>query len=517
MLLHRAVPILLACSWLSPSVPAQQEFSNATPPLLSSAVVHTQDPNASIVPITALKLRDLGIEGSFGTGFCLDPKCRFIGTNYHVAVMARLKRIKGQKVVHVYLASGPDDEGATMNDGISERPMKFTLSRDLAIFELHGPLTHHHGIPFSLDDLQIGQEVDIYAYPKESISPFRRLRQFHGSFKGETTTGLLAFDYSLAADQGIRPGASGGLVVDSKTQQIVGILEGIAKDGEPLALAVPVPSLADFVTKVQPCLAQSIFPPARGISPVSPDLYPKFVPPTTGKLQYRLEEPADVRMLRSKAQLLADSMRDFIAVQTFAWGSGNKEPVAKAAYEVRVLDGQQKFREYPDGKKELQDAPFPNLPTAINTGGEWSELPWMVGTELRLKIHQAADLIVNEQRVKVFQYQADPEDAVCRFKSILDFGFFAWNKIDTVGCYGEVWTDQDFNILRISENMELLGRWKNRRAVVTYDWLRRPDEVPRLIPLTIAAQAEFNKKVYWCRGRFMNYQVFSSRVKMEAN
>ena len=36
---------------------------------------------------------------------------------------------------------------------------------------------------------------------------------------------------------------------------------------------------------------------------------------------------------------------------------------------------------------------------------------------------------------------------------------------------------------------------------MTYGWLRRTDEAPRLIPLTISTQALFHgKKVYWCRG-----------------
>jgi len=91
-------------------------------------------------------------------------------------------------------------------------------------------------------------------------------------------------------------------------------------------------------------------------------------------------------------------------VLTFAWGSGEKRPAAVSAYEVRVLDGHQRFRTYPDGKKELQDVPFPPVNTVMIPGGEWSELPGMVGTELRLKIRQAAGVLVSERRMKVFQY-----------------------------------------------------------------------------------------------------------------
>ena len=480
----------------------------------ASLAVRSEDFNKTVLPITELKLLGLAVEGKFGTGFCLDSACRFIGTNYHVAIMGQPRKIKGARVLQRYVATGPADEGATLNDGPSISPLKYTLSRDLAIFELRYPLRQYHGANFSLADLQFGQEVDIYAYPKETINPVRVLRRFHGTFSGQTTTGLLAFDYSLSADKAIRPGASGGLVVDSKTKKVVGILNGIARNGEMIALAVPVQSLADFVWEVQPYLAQSIFP--KAISPISPDIYPKFAPPHASALQQRPAEPAAVKGLRSKAQLLADSLRNFIAVQTFAWGSRDSVPAAESAYEIQVLDGYQRFREYPGGTKQLKDVPFPPLNTVMVPGGEWSELPEMVGTELHLNIHQADDVVLDGRRIKVFQYWAKPEDSVCRWKSVQDFGFFAVGKIATVACYGEVWTDEDTNILRMSEHYELPGKWKDYQAVVTYGWLRRKGEIPLLIPLTIATQAEYNKKTHWCRGQFTDYREFSSQARMVA-
>ena len=514
MMSRKVIPILIVSFCLSRSALAQ-EGSPYPSSLLRSSAVQKRDFRMTVLPLTDLKFIGIGVKGGFGTAFCLDQECRFIGTNYHVALFARPRKIKGQKVVQRYLATGPEDEGATVNEGIGAGRMKYTLSRDLAIFELQHSLPYHHGVAFSLDELQVGQDIDIYAYPLEGINPFRSLLQFHGKFKGETTAGLLSFDYSLSGDKAIRPGASGGIVVDSKTQQIVGILNSIGTNAELVAMAVPVQSLADFVSKVQPSLAQSIFPSTKYISPVSADFYPRFVaPPPADVLQHRPEEPVEVKVLRNKAQLLADSMRDFIAVQTFAWGSGNKAPSATSAYEIRVLDGYQRFRKYPDGKKESQDVPLPPLNNAMSSGGEWSELPEMVGTKLRLKIQQAADVTVNERRIKVFQYRADPEDAVCMFKSILDFVFFAVSKIATVGCYGEVWTDEDTNILRMSEHFELLGRWTDYQAVVTYGWLQRKGAAPRLIPLTISTQANLKKRVYWCRGQFTDYQEFSSKFKI---
>ncbi len=482
-----------------------------------SPVVVPPDFSETVFPITKLRFLGVAAAGAFGTGFCLDPDCRFIATNYHVAMLADLHKIKGEKVIHRYLATGPDDEGATINHGTAIGAMKFNLSHDLAIFELRHPIPHCHGAAFSLNELQVGQQVEIYAFPKVGINPIRSLHLSHGTFRGETTSGLLAFDYITSPGNEIRPGASGGVVVDTKSQQIVGVLNAIAMDGEPIALAVPVQSLADFVRNVEPYLAQRIFVFNEGISPVSVDIYPKFVPQPTNALERRSEESSEVAMLRGNAQLLADSMRNFIAVQTFAWGSENKPPSAEAEYEIRVLDGYQRFRKYPAGTKEFQDVPLPPLDTAMVPGGEWSELPEMVGTKLGLKIHQAADAFVNGKNVKVFQYWADQEDGVCRWKSILDFGLFAFNKIATVSCYGEVWTDPDLHILRISEHYNLSSSWKNYQAVVTYGWLQRPKEPAQLIPLTISTQATYNKKVHWCRGRFTDYRMFSSKVKIAAD
>jgi hypothetical protein len=51
---------------------------------------------------------------------------------------------------------------------------------------------------------------------------------------------------------------------------------------------------------------------------------------------------------------------------------------------------------------------------------------------------------------------------------------------------------------------------------VTYGWLHRTDEPPQLIPLTIYADVKFKNKLYWCRGLFTDYHVFTVRAKVVA-
>jgi hypothetical protein len=533
MILREIIPILIACSYLSPIAAAQKDLE------------HTQDFGEIVVPITSVKFTpsvklgisgkpgpELDVEAGFGTGFCMDAACRFIATNYHVAMGTRTYRIKGEKIFRRFLATGPQDKDATANALPNGDVLPYAVGRDLAIFELRHPLPHHHGLTFSLDELEDGQEVDIYGYPKGILNPIRKLTRFPATFKGPTTSGLLAFDYKLSTDKPIcMGGASGGIVVDRKTEKIVGILSGTA---ESMALAVPVQALADFVSEAQPFLAQRIFPTTKDVSPLSPDIYlkfaprpdhyPKFVPVHASGPQQRPEEPAEVKVLRNKAQLLADSMRNYIAVQSYQWGSGDKEPSAMAEYEVRVIDGAQRFREYPDGKKELEEVPYPHLNGWVLGSDEWSMLPTMVGTEFRLKVHQADDVVVNEQRMKVFRYYASVEDNLCPFAPVEDYGFFTIRKTVAVACYGEVWTDEDTNIIRMSQSLELSDKlkafrgWEECRVVITFGWLKRASESPRLVPLTIFAEARYKKKkVYWCRGQFTDYRIFDSRVKIVAN
>lgn len=210
-------------------------------------------------------------------------------------------------------------------------------------------------------------------------------------------------------------------------------------------------------------------------------------------------------------------MRNLDAVQSFAWGSGDKAPSPLAEYEVKILEGFQRFREYPDGKKDLQNVPFPPLNTVVVPGGEWSELPQMLGTSRQVKIRQAPDHVVEGHRVRVFQYQAESEDGVCVFKSVREKLIFSSSRIVDVPCYGEVWTDERLNILRVSEHLELPGEWKAYESVVTYGWLRRAGDAERIIPMTIFTQVRNAKKVYWCRGFFTNYRIFDAQAKIVAS
>jgi hypothetical protein len=489
------------------------------------------DPNKSVIPISKLKIyvgSGIGASAKFGTAFCLDLSCKYVATNYHVAVgIGPALKIKGEKVKESYLDTGPQDQGATLNEALDPdvAPMTYTLARDLAVYGLERPLSKRglRGVALSLDDLEEDQEVDIYAYPlTDRFKVKRSLNKYSAKYAGRTPSGVLAFHFEPSQyGQPIKPGASGGLVIDRKSQQVVGVLVGTSK-GTNMAIAAPIQSLADFLKRVKPDLYAEMFPAAEieggALSrQFLADFYSPYVPVfnVAGTIQARQEEPAAVKLLRQRAQELADSIKDFIAVQTVTYGGMKNAPPA-SQFEIRVINGAQRFREYPDGSKDLPELPFPNASPILRPGGEWSTLPNLVGTDLELKIVQAKDVTIGGRQIKVFQYYGAAEDNACGFKEIEDYVLFQRARLHTVSCSGEVWTDQDCNILRISENDDLPpdSHWRNFHHTVFYGWLNKPGEPSRLIPISFAGQAEMSGRTYWYRGKFTKYQVFSVATRI---
>lgn len=443
----------------------------------------------------------------FGTGFCVDPDCRFVGTNYHVAkIMGKSVRIKGVFSAHRYLDSDPDDaEAQEINLAGLGGSLKYTVARDLAIYEMRHPLKGFHGIGFDADGLENGHEVDIYAYPFNG-NPKRRLVRWHGKFISRTGDGLFAFRYEEGRVCG---GASGGIVVDSKSKKIVGILNAFGEGKDRVALAVPVEELADFVTRAQPYLQATLFPKTVFVSPVASDLYPPYVwQRAEGPSQGPRETP-EVIKLRRTAQHLADSMRNFVATQTFAWGYDNREPEMTDAYETLIVDGSQRWRRQ-GNKKFRDDILSPQLDYFVEPGAAWAQLPQMIGTEFSVKIHQAPDAVVGGRTVHVFQYAADLEDRVCAFQTFMTFGFILSSTTKFYDCQGEVWVDESGIILRISAALDLRGPWRRYRAVMTYGWLEK-DGMQYPVPVTITAQVE-HQKTYWCRGLFTDYKMFGVKT-----
>ena len=164
--LLKVIRFLILCSCLFSSAEAQEVFPSISTLPSSSTVEHTQDLIVIVVPITSVKLAPslklditgkhgpkLDVDANSGTGFCLDAACRFIVTNYHVAMTTPADKIKREKIIQRYFATGPHDEGATANSLPNVGALPFAKKRDLTVFELRRSRPPNHGLTFSLDDL----------------------------------------------------------------------------------------------------------------------------------------------------------------------------------------------------------------------------------------------------------------------------------------------------------------------------------------------------------------------------
>jgi hypothetical protein len=466
----------------------------------------------TVVPITKLSFYGPLGKIDFGSGFCLDPECRFIVTNYHIVErMGKQFSIQHEPVVCSWLDSGPGDDSATK--------LGYDPLHDLAIVEVWHGLSKKgfHAANYnttSVEDLPIGQYVEIYTYPFES-NPKRKLLNFKGKYIGVHQDGLLVFSYEPDPED-IRGGASGGIVVDSKGHVIAILSERAINTDEPMVLGVPVEVLSAFVNKVQPYLAERLFPQSVRVPPVQPDFYPTWVPERMSAegLQRRSVEPPEVHMLREKAQVLVDNTRSLIAVQSYEWGNGNivSDPKTIASYEVRQIAGRQLYREYPDGKHEMNEVPWPSPARTITPGNAWSFTPKMLAKQYDLNIRRAPDVDWRGQKLRVFQFFGAKEDAVCDFDDRDHYGFFVVHHFGTYDCYGEVWTDEDENIVRFSERFDMPNEWGGYREEITFRWIELNGS-RSLVPATIYAESHEKSHVDWCRGLFTHYQQFQSTAR----
>jgi hypothetical protein len=104
MILRKVLSIFFVCS-----------FSFLAAVLSFTYAVFGQDLSKTVLPVTQTRLKlklkksipssanpvalkpkiSLGADIDFGTGFCLDPECRLIGTTYHVAATTHPRKIRG--------------------------------------------------------------------------------------------------------------------------------------------------------------------------------------------------------------------------------------------------------------------------------------------------------------------------------------------------------------------------------------------------------------------------------------
>ncbi len=513
--------------------------------ILSGVSICGVDPSSFAAKVHSPTLRS-GVE-RIGTAWCLDKECSLMITNYHVAkFLGKDLVVNGETVESVSLATGPDDDGASEVGSFTAEVFKYATVRDLAILRMRSPMASKgmHGVNIFVGQLQKGEPVSIVSYPNG------KLTVTSGRFDFADAVGVLQFQLSSP----LAPGSSGGLILNDQGEA-VGIVTSInTNNSKPVVFAVPIWSLAEFVNKSQPKAYATLFaapiwrpdssgqlasetplhqdvsdralpagetndftiPEPNGLNPlpVLPSQYLTLatfsVPPQTARmteLREREEEKPETQALRQKAQALIGGMTNLIAVQTVTQANRSVQQ-----HVVRVIDGQQVFV-LPDGR-QVNSMPDPKGAFVV-PGSEWRDLPQTVGTNYRLPLRYLEERSEGGHRIKIFYFEATLEDKICGLR-VKNF-WKTWT--GAAPCHGEVWTDADLNILRISEQMDLPPKSGLQSCTITilYGWLRHGGLTDRLVPASMRmATTKANTIAAESSTIFSEYHQFHATTRMMA-
>ena len=498
-------------------------------------------------------LKHFGLALNFGTGYCFgQAKCDYILTNHHVADRAGSPLwINGVKVLRTYDATGPQDKDAVWTRSANGHLFKMAPVRDIAIYRLDHPIKGKHGIPFFPGQLQDGENLEVYGHPRGG-----KLLMIETTFFGEGGDGLLYLKAKAGNEVNVAPGISGSLVVNGRNQA-VGLVQGISKNG--IVAVVPVWSLADFVKSVLPskytetlsgeeigklyrpgdativpidfdseseALAKEVGP-EEGVSPrpvLSENCLWNGIDRTLDGVvgdfansdhRTRIPESESVRTLRKNAEVMLEQTDDLLAVGTSS-AFGGHDPEISIQYQLRMADGNEELIR--DGKKIKRL--FSSIDNGIGLEGGWSEFPRRIGSEVNLFIQQADDLVLPAWgMVKVFRYEGKTEDGVAQMEYDTYYlpGLHT-TKVITVPIRGEVWTDENLNILRIHEELDAppSKKWIKVHSSILYGWLDMQEGVRKLVPTAIIVTGERtdNHQRYTTLTRITNYHQFTVSVRI---
>jgi len=173
--------------------------------------------------------------------------CSLLATSYHVAREGLPGKIGGAKVLEVYLASGPDDDGAVWMMSTYGKWLRSNPLNDVALISLSEPLLPGTPAPsFYAGALVPGQKVVVNVFPSGG-----KQEAVAAKFLG-MGGGLL--ELSLATET--PAGVSDGVVTD-KQGRIIGMLSAVT---DRRAFAVLLWSIADAIRKFRPALHSHLFP-----------------------------------------------------------------------------------------------------------------------------------------------------------------------------------------------------------------------------------------------------------------
>ena len=149
-------------------------------------------------------------------------------------------------------------------------------------------------------------------------------------------------------------------------------------------------------------------------------------------------------------------------------------------------------------------------------GDSWATLPETVSTKYSLPIRFAGDKKMDGLVIKILTYQAKEEDHACQVRT--GRGLFGRVWRGAVPCWGEVWTDEQFNILRIMQDSCPPTKYGIQRFhdAILYAWVQPDGSAEKwLVPArTILRVKMTDGRAYDTFAAYSNYHLFAATTKI---
>ncbi|MGO9865057.1 MAG: serine protease [Terriglobales bacterium] len=455
----------------------------------------------------------------YGSGICIDHTCSVVATAYHIQLFAGGARLRvdsehTKKVLDV--ASNNDTNKSDVPVGKAKKVFSYNIANDVSFIYSTTGVPHKSGVPYSYKHYA-GQKVIVAGYEHHKLV----MREAHiiGS-NVALVVGKSQLNENLVLDIYVSPGASGSGVFD-ESGNLLGMvtLSGPLhfKTGDLLAsIALPIKTIGEALVKLDPILGSSIFnnipdeQPAtvqtawvldqqghqpEGMSPVIPSLVA-----TPGDV------PNSVEKLRAKAEAASELMVNYIARQCL-----EKEPREALCYELSIYRGLQKFRKIDkNGKRGKVMASFPVQKDGVWTNSDWTDT-----------LGEIADNVwefegsMNDQYL--FTYTSTADDDRCYYEEysqgipLFGKGHPEWR--GAVGCFEQIVTDKEFNVLAVFTEMRPPDTCLTKvlQTAIYYNWIRLEGlKSPVLLPVMerISGKVRGQENLLYANMTWTDYKKF---------
>jgi hypothetical protein len=499
----------------------------ATSLLLTSLCVasNVQDHFVGVQRTTVHCFFPLTMQRIQGSGICINPGCSVIATAYHVQMMtgkAKLGVIGGHTTKVLSLANERDTNKTDVPAG--KGSLFYNIANDVSFIYTSKPVSNKSGTPYSYRSY-VGQNVIVAGYRDGNFET--KSARIIG-LNVALVVGQAQLNENLILDIDLKPGCSGSAVLD-QSGNLLGMvtLAGVLKfeSGDLNAsVALPIRTIANALVKLDPSLGAAIFDhiPDEEPKPLesSSVVYQEEddVPENTSPVIPMLtvvpgEVPNSVDKLRTRSEAASKVMVNLITNQCLV--QGTQKPLC---YELSMADGQQVFRKiYASGKLGKRTGFLP-----VQKHGVWMQSDW---TDALGEVADHPWVFQGSVDGRyLFTFKSSADDDRCYYEEyshgipLFGGGHPEWK--GSVGCFEQVLTDKDFNVMVVYSEMYPPGDCLTQlvQTAIYYDWIKLEGlKSPVLLPVKerITAKVMGQKELSYANASWTDYKQFRTDHKVK--